>query len=131
MTKTNLEIEEEFIKELAEICCDYKVWWCEEDGTKWNIGNNIDFTDDVKKLFQALLQQRMDEIDSKIEELAELEHKQWYDWSMSLAQDEPLSEVRLKRWEKLWKPYAELTEEEKEQDRIWARKVLNIINVSR
>jgi len=40
---------------------------------------------------------------------------------------EAISEERQERWKELWKPYAELTEEEKEQDRVWARKVINLI----
>lgn len=34
---------------------------------------------------------------------------------------------RLERWERLWCAYAKLTETEKEQDRVWARKVITII----
>lgn len=65
-----------------------------------------------------------------LEKLAELEHKQWMSWSKNLASD-PLNEIsplRLARWKKLWRPYLKLTEEEKEQDRIWARKVLVLLN---
>jgi len=70
------------------------------------------------------------------EELAELEHEQWEVWSRSLISQllddiTPFETVKIRnrvlakhqRWLKLWKPYSELTEEEKEQDRIWARKV--------
>ena len=59
-----------------------------------------------------------------IEDLADLEHQQWMLWSKEIASKEKLSKKRLKRWKKLWKPYKELTEKEKEQDRIWAKKVL-------
>lgn len=63
-----------------------------------------------------------------IEKLAELEHEQWVEWSKALVQSEKrLSFARIERWKKLWKPYAQLTEEEKEQDRIYARKVYAII----
>lgn len=35
---------------------------------------------------------------------------------------------KLLRWEQLWQnPYAKLSEDEKEKDRVWARKVLDII----
>ena len=30
----------------------------------------------------------------------------------------------MKKWQKNWKPYSELSEEEKDKDRIWADKVL-------
>ena len=60
------------------------------------------------------------------EELAELEHKQWIAWSKNIVKTEKISFERIKRWEKLWRPYSELTETEKDQDREWARKVLKI-----
>jgi hypothetical protein len=71
----------------------------------------------------------MNAIENKIiEKLAELEHEQWIEWSSSLVDDrEKLSPERLDRWAKLWIPYSQLTEEQKEQDRIWARKVFKII----
>ena len=60
------------------------------------------------------------------EQLAELEHTQWIDWSKTIAHNENLSGERLKRWRKLWVPYFELTEEEKNSDRECADKVLLI-----
>lgn len=63
-----------------------------------------------------------------IEKLAELEHEQWVEWSKALVQSEKrLSFARIERWKKLWVPYSQLTEEEKEQDRIYARKVLALV----
>ena len=59
-----------------------------------------------------------------IEALAEDEHTQWCEWSKSLAKSEHLSPERIARWKKMWIPYAELTEEQKEQDRVYARKSL-------
>lgn len=65
-----------------------------------------------------------------VEILAELEHEQWMEWSKNLvATEKRLSMNRIERWKKLWVPYAELTEEQKEQDRIYARKVLEAIKV--
>jgi hypothetical protein len=61
-----------------------------------------------------------------IEDLAELEHEQWIFWSKDIASKEKLSPERLERWKKLWIPYKDLTEEQKEQDRVWARKVLEV-----
>ena len=60
------------------------------------------------------------------EKLAELEHEQWMEWSKEISRKEELSIERLKRWQNLWKPYNELPEVEKEQDRVWADKVLAI-----
>ena len=63
-----------------------------------------------------------------IEKLAELEHEQWVKWSKELATKETsLSEERIRRWEQYWVPYSELSEEVKEFDREWARKVLEIL----
>lgn len=61
------------------------------------------------------------------EELAELEHEQWIKWSKSIAENEDISFERFARWQKLWCSYSQLTEEEKDQDREWADKVLSIV----
>ena len=62
-----------------------------------------------------------------LELLAALEHEQWIEWSRSLTAKEHLSTKRLARWEHLWKPYDSLTEKEKESDRKYARKVLELL----
>lgn len=62
-----------------------------------------------------------------LEKLSEIEHDQWMEWSKDIASKEKISEERKKRWEKLWVPYSELTEEVKEQDRKYARKVIEAI----
>lgn len=74
------------------------------------------------------------------EQLAELEHEQWVKWSQNLM-SQLLDDVdpndsfavrnnvlkKHQRWLALWKPYDELSEEDKDKDRIWADKVLKII----
>jgi hypothetical protein len=62
------------------------------------------------------------------EQLAELEHEQWVKWSQNLNNVEKLSPERIERWQKLWIPYSKLTEAEKDQDREWADKVLNLLH---
>ncbi len=74
-----------------------------------------------------------------IENIAELEHKQWMEWSRSIINElmgDPFDThyhvgVRVaekhQEWLKYWKDYSELSEEMKERDREWARKVINII----
>ena len=52
-----------------------------------------------------------------IEELAAIEHDQWVEWAKAISDLENLSPERVKRWKKLYVPYAELSEESKEQDR--------------
>jgi len=63
----------------------------------------------------------------KIEKLAALEHEQWMAWSKDIVKTESIRYGRLERWQKLWIPYEQLTEEQKEQDRVWARKVIDIL----
>lgn len=63
-----------------------------------------------------------------IDGLAALEHKQWMWWTRALiASGEKISKTRTARWTRLWCPYNELPESQKEMDRIWARKVLKIV----
>ena|SRR3990167_6892720 len=61
--------------------------------------------------------------------LADMEHQQWIYWSKDIASKEKLSDGRLKRWKRLWKPYKKLTAEEKEQDREWADKILDNVPI--
>jgi len=72
-----------------------------------------------------------------IEELSELEHEQWRSWSqniISFCMDDSLSAYdwgekvsqKHQRWLPMWVDYSELSEELKEHDRIWARKVFEI-----
>ena len=78
-----------------------------------------------------------------IERLADLEHKQWMKWSKTIAKDlerfggavkvplidsDILEQIakRLRRWSELWIPYEELSEEERELGREWARKILQL-----
>lgn len=60
-----------------------------------------------------------------IEKLADLEHEQWIKWSKSVAHE--VSPERRERWQAYWIPYGDLSEDVKEQDRVWARKVLEVI----
>ncbi len=62
-----------------------------------------------------------------IEELAELEHEQWEEWSKDISKKEDISKERLDRWKKYWVDYNKLKEDVKDDDREWAEKVLKII----
>jgi hypothetical protein len=62
---------------------------------------------------------------SLVERLAELEHEQWQTWARAVL-DEVSPERRL-RWQAYFVPYADLPEEVKEQDRVWARKVIEAL----
>ena len=59
---------------------------------------------------------------SLLEDLSKIEHDQWIEWSKAVADE--VSTERKERWKKLWIPYDELSEESKEQDRIYARKIM-------
>ena len=61
------------------------------------------------------------------ERLADLEHEQWMDWSRQLAAGESLSANRLARWKANWVPYAALSESDKEQDRAYADRILELL----
>lgn len=64
-----------------------------------------------------------------LEKLAALEHEQWSSWTRHLLENQ--SEENLARWRRqVETPYLELTEDEKESDRIWAKKALNILEAS-
>ena len=61
------------------------------------------------------------------EQLAELEHEQWCEWSKALAQTETLSPERLQAWRGRWVPFAELSEADKDLDRDYADRVLSLL----
>ncbi|MDS0284696.1 hypothetical protein [Haloarcula onubensis] len=46
-----------------------------------------------------------------------LAHRLWTHWSQHIAEEEDISEERLQRWQDLWIPYGELSEDAKETDR--------------
>jgi len=62
-----------------------------------------------------------------LEKLAEFEHEQWVSWSKNVVDNYEIPDFLLMNWTKNWIPYSELSEEMKEKDRKWARKVLKIV----
>lgn len=81
----------------------------------------------MERLEQALKKAHKMGVEGKREILAELEHDQWVEWSQAIFASENISEERHKRWSKLWVPYGELTEEEKDQDRKYADRVIEVL----
>jgi hypothetical protein len=63
--------------------------------------------------------------DDLVEALAEIEHEQWMHWSQAVA-PKVLTGVA-DSWRSSWVDYAKLTEELKEADRVWARKVVALL----
>ena len=61
--------------------------------------------------------------DPLIEALAAIEHEQWSQWAQAMLSGITASDRR--RWRRqVATPYSDLSESEKEQDRIFARRVL-------
>lgn len=64
-----------------------------------------------------------------LEELSKIEHQQWMHWTKWLVKESSheIPEGLENKWRENWKPYEELSEEEKEKDRKWGRKVMEKI----
>jgi hypothetical protein len=62
-----------------------------------------------------------------IEKLAELEHEQWRSWRKHVEEQNP--DIQKSIW--LQFKYEDLPDAQKEEDRIWARKVLAIVEQAR
>jgi hypothetical protein len=60
-----------------------------------------------------------------IEALAALEHEQWAHWSRAVSKE--VGEETRQKWKRHWIPYAQLKEKWKEEDRVWARKVVGVL----
>ena len=74
-------------------------------------------------MIRSLTQKQKTEL---VEKLADLEHKQWGHWTQYFL--ESYNEDNRKRWNRqAHTAYRNLSEKEKESDRVWARKVLNIL----
>ncbi len=64
--------------------------------------------------------------DTLTEELSELEHEQWAHWTKYMIDN--LSSENIVKWRRqIITKYSELSEKEKESDRIWANKVKKIV----
>jgi len=65
------------------------------------------------------------DIDNLIEKLAALEHEQWAHWTRYMLDN--LTPENIQRWRRqIETPYEDLSEKEKESDRVWARKVMEL-----
>jgi len=83
-----------------------------------------------KTILKKIIREEIEKIklDKELyEELASLEHDQWVGWAKDIAETEDINSERLARWKDLFVPYAELPDKEKEKDREWVNKVMNII----
>jgi len=80
-------------------------------------------------MFDNLLEKIMEVTaeEELIEKLTALEHEQWAEWAKSILKSENISKEREERWGSLFVPYEELSEDMKEMDRKYARKVLKVL----
>jgi hypothetical protein len=65
------------------------------------------------------------QLEELVEALAEIEHTQWMHWSQAVAAE--VNTATRDKWQRSWVGYAELSEELKEADRVWARKVVTLL----
>lgn len=61
-----------------------------------------------------------------VERLAVLEHEQWLYWVHQLSKSGKMPDWLMAKWKPFRVSFADLPEEKKEEDRIWARRVLKI-----
>jgi len=67
--------------------------------------------------------------DDLVEALAKIEHEQWIHWSQAVAAD--VTAATREKWQRSWVDYDILTNDLKEADRVWARKVLTLLRQRR
>jgi predicted YcjX-like family ATPase len=60
-----------------------------------------------------------------VEALAEIEHQQWLHWSKAVATE--VADTTRQKWQRSWVDYAELTDDLKDADRVWAREVVTLL----
>jgi hypothetical protein len=73
-------------------------------------------------------------INDLVEKLAELEHDQWIHYSKDVADRiknacslEQLLKETIQKWQDKWIDYCLLSEEDKNKDKVWAIKVLELL----
>lgn len=60
-----------------------------------------------------------------LEEISRLIHEEWVEWAKQI--DDEVSDERKSRWETVYCDYAELSEEMKDKDRDYGKKVLAML----
>jgi hypothetical protein len=109
LTKEKYEYIKQFDKkEITEEQCQVKVKEIDRQISDKNI---------------LLMSRKLDETE---EIIAEILHNIWIEWSKELTETESLSDERIKKWSGLWIPYAKLSEGTKGEDRVFAKRVINL-----
>jgi hypothetical protein len=67
--------------------------------------------------------------DDLVEALAEIEHEQWMHWSQAVAVD--VADATRVKWQRWRVDYSKLTDDLKEADRVWARRVVTLLRQRR
>lgn len=63
-----------------------------------------------------------------LERLAAMEHEQWAHWTEYMLDN--LTPENIARWRRqIETPYRDLSESEKESDRVWAKRVLSALGI--
>ncbi len=98
-----------------------------EQEEAWDAGVTRFLKSEAGKRFMAERRAREKQIPPELlEKLAALEHDQWAHWVRYMLHN--LTPRNIERWlRQISLPYADLTEAEKESDRIWARKMIEEI----
>ncbi len=94
-----------------------------------SIVDNIDklelSSEELEKLFSIIKNKLFEKPDDLKEKLSELEHEQWVHWTKYMLEN--YDKENIKRWKRqIDTPYKDLSEKEKDGDREWAQKVLDI-----
>ena len=99
---------------------------CDEKG----IWHEILRSAKLEREYQAWQEEtRKNEEEQKCKErLAALEHKRWVLWSKHIAQTAIIPKEQLEYWIKMWIPYNQLTEEQKEYSRAWAEQIIKAMS---
>jgi hypothetical protein len=63
----------------------------------------------------------------RLERLAALEHEQWCYWTGQLISTGRMPDWLVRKWKESHVPYDQLPEASKELDRVWARRVIELI----
>ena len=70
-----------------------------------------------------------DKTPSKLDRISSEIHDAWVEWTKHIQRR--VKPVWRERWKELWVDYDELSEEEKEKDRVFARRIQRVVKQSR
>lgn len=92
--------------------------WNDRDALYDNVHGELTFDirlrnkrEDVEVVSEFVRREDVEEL------LPVLAHRLWWYWSRHIAEEEDISDSRVERWEELWEPFEELSEEMQGKDR--------------